>query len=249
MRIIAKLDVKPPYVVKPVHFEGLRKVGCPQALAEKYYRQGADEILYIDIVASLYRREVLFEQVQETVRDIFIPFAVGGGVTDLEDMTRLFHCGADKIAINTHLVQQRADLLDEASKLFGSQSVVLNIEAKHWDGSWECYSDCGRQRSGRDVIAWVKEAEQRGAGEVVIQSVDRDGRRCGFDIDLLGEVKAAVGIPVVAASGAGSVSDIVTLCRQVPVDAVAVASVLHYDTTTIADIKRELQQSGIEVAG
>lgn len=241
MRVIAKLDVKPPYVVKPVHFEGLRIVGVPEELVQKYYQQGADEIFYIDIVASLYRREILFEQIEAAALRSFVPFAVGGGITSLDDMSRLFHCGADKIVINTFALQRDPSLIDRAARLFGAQSVVVSIEAKKWDGWWECYSDCGRERSGKDVLAWAKEAQERGAGELLIQSVDRDGRRSGFDIELLGNVKDMVRVPVVAASGAGSIDDILVMVKEVRPDAVAIASLLHYEQSDISTIKALLK--------
>ena len=245
MRVIAKLDVKPPYVVKPIHFEGLRKIGTPAELSGRYYQQGADEILYIDIVASLYRREVLFDQIEAVSQQLFVPLGVGGGVRSIDDISRLFHCGADKVTLNTHVLQHNPELIDQAARTFGSQAVVLAIEAKRWNCWWECYSDCGRERSGKDVIAWVQEAERRGAGEVLVQSVDCDGRRQGFDIPLLHAVKQAVAIPMIAASGAGSVGDVVTMARQVRPDAVAIASLLHYELATIVEIKAALAEEGL----
>lgn len=244
MRVIAKLDVKPPCVVKPVHFEGLRKIGEPAEIARRYYEQGADEIFYIDIVASLYRREVLFDQIRSASEHVFVPFAVGGGIRSVDDVSRAFHSGADKVALNTEAVQRDPELVDRAARLFGSQAVVVNVEAKRWDRMWECYTDCGRERSGRNVIEWVREAEQRGAGEIFLQSVDRDGRRAGFDVDLIEQVKATVGVPVIAASGAGSVDDIVKMVRRARPDAVAVASVLHYGVCSVTDIKNALKELG-----
>lgn len=241
MRVIAKLDVKPPYVVKPVHFEGLRKIGEPAELARHYYEQGADEIFYIDIVASLYSREILFDQIRRASEHVFVPFASGGGIRSIEDISRMFHSGADKIALNTEAVQRDPEIIDRAARIFGSQAVVLNVEAKQWDTSWECYTDCGRERSGRDVIEWVREAEQRGVGEILVQSVDRDGRRRGFDIDLIERVKASVSVPVIAASGAGSLDDIVRMVARARPDAVAVSSVLHYGVCSISDIKTALK--------
>lgn len=242
MRIIAKLDVKPPFVVKPVHFEGLRKIGEPHSLAKHYYDQGADEIFYVDVVASLYRREVLFDDVRQAASNVFVPFAAGGGVRSLEDMSRLFHCGADKIVINTHVLQTDPELITQAAHLFGSQSVVVNIEAKKWDGWWECYSDCGRIRSGKDVLAWVNEAQELGAGEILLQSVDRDGRKSGFDIDLISRVKEQLSIPLVAASGAGSLGHIREVYLQAAPDAIALSSVLHYGTCDIAAVKSMLRE-------
>ena len=247
-RIIAKLDVKPPYVVKPVHFEGLRKVGMPNEIAEKYYQQGADEIFYIDIVASLYQREILLGQVEQACLDIFVPFAVGGGVQTLYDFSELFHHGADKVVINTHALQHNPNIIDEAAKCFGSQAVVVNIESKRWDDWSECYSDCGRIPSGKNVLDWAKEVESRGAGEILLQSVDHDGRQRGFDLDLAQKVVSLVNIPVVVASGAGRPEDVLDLIKIAQPSGVAIASLLHYDKSTIKDLKEYLSTNGIEVA-
>lgn len=248
LRIIAKLDVKPPYVVKPVHFEGLRKVGKPAELARKYYEQGADEIIYVDIVASLYQRELLVPHVKETSENVLVPLGVGGGVRDLNDFSSLFHSGADKVLINTEVVQRNPELINQASVTFGAQSVVLNIEAKKLpSGTWECYTDCGRIRSSRNVLEWVQEAEKRGAGEIVLQSVDRDGRRRGFDLDLIQQVVDLVDIPVVAASGAGSLEDILSVAKIPNLGGIAIASLLHYDEYTIEDIRVFLREHGVEV--
>lgn len=247
-RIIAKLDVKPPYVVKPVHFEGLRKMGAPVELAKKYYDQGADELFYIDIVASLYQRNILFDEIEKTANELFIPFAVGGGVKSIEDISKLFHMGADKVVINTHAVQEDPDIINKAAEIFGSQAVVVNIEAKKWDENWECYTDCGRIQSDKDVLKWVSEVELRGAGEILLQSIDADGRQRGFDIDLAKKVVNQVNIPVVVASGAGSLEDIKELIFDAKPSGVAIASQLHYDKLTISDIKKYLEKNGIEVS-
>lgn len=248
MRIIAKLDVKPPQVVKPVHFEGLRKVGSPNELAVKYYEQGADEIFYIDIVSSLYRREILHQYIEDTAKSILVPFAVGGGVQSVDDFSMLFHHGADKVTINTG-AHKDPSIIDAAAKIFGGQSVVVNIEAKSLqDGQWECYTDCGRIPSGRDVVQWAKEAESRGAGEILLQSVDTDGRQRGFDIALVKAVVDAVNIPVVAASGAGTLESILEVAQKARPSGIALASVLHYGKTTIGDVKRFLIEQGVEVA-
>lgn len=247
-RIIAKLDVKPPYVVKPVHFEGLRKIGTPNELTQKYYQQGADELFYIDIVASLYQREILLDQVEQACSDIFVPFAVGGGVKTIQDFSDLFHRGADKVVINTHAVQANPDIIDEAAKTFGSQAVVVNIEAKQWNGWYECYTDCGRIQSGKNVMEWIKEVESRGAGEILLQSVDKDGRKRGFDIELAGQVVNAVDIPVVVASGAGKQEDVLDLIKQVNPSGVAIASLLHYEIATVAELKAYLKTNGVEVS-
>ena len=247
-RLIAKLDVKPPYVVKPVHFEGLRKIGLPTDLAKKYYEQGADEVMYIDIVASLYQREILFNEIEETANELFIPFGVGGGVKTIEDFSKLFHCGADKVAINTYAVQENPEIINQAAEIFGNQAVVVNIEAKKWDNWYECYTDCGRIQSGKNVIEWAKEVEQRGAGEIFLQCVDNDGRQRGFDIELAKQVVNSVNIPVIVASGAGKLDDIKELIEYAKPSGVAIASLLHYDKYTIKDIKDYLKSNGIEVS-
>lgn len=247
-RIIAKLDVKPPYVVKPVHFEGLRKMGTPQELAKKYYEQGADEVMYIDIVSSLYQRGIIFEEIEKTANELFIPFGVGGAVRSIEDFSKLFHYGADKVLINTYAVQENPNIINQAAEIFGSQAVVVNIEAKEWDNWYECYTDCGRVQSNKDVLDWVKEVEQRGAGEILLQSVDKDGRKRGFDLELAKKVVESVNIPVVIASGAGKLEDIKELIEYAKPSGVAIASMLHYDLTNIKEIKKYLSDNGIEVS-
>lgn len=247
-RIIAKLDVKPPFVVKPVHFEGLRKIGLPANLAKKYYDQGADEVMYIDIVASLYQREILFSEIEQAANELFIPFGVGGGVKTIDDFSRLFHAGADKVIINTYAVQENPNIINQAAEIFGNQAVVVNIEAKRWDNKWECYTDCGRIQSGKDAITWAREAEQRGAGEILLQSVDYDGRQRGFDLELAKCVVEAVTIPVVVTSGAGKLEEIKELIDYAAPSGVAIASLLHYDKYTIQDIKAYLKNNGIEVS-
>jgi cyclase len=247
LRIIARLDVKPPFVVKPVHFEGLRKMGNPGEMALKYYEQGADEIFYLDIVSSLYQRKILLDPIRKTAKPLFIPFAAGGGVKSVDDFVRLLHNGVDKVVINTYALQTDSSIIDRAARVFGSQAVVVHIEAKKWDGWWECYSDCGRIRSGKDVLDWVREAEDLGAGELLVSSVDMEGRRRGFDTELISQVVTNVHIPVVAGSGAGSLEHIKDMVLAAKPDAVAVASLLHYGLATIPDIKRYLAGHGIEV--
>lgn len=248
LRVIAKLDVKPPYVVKPVHFEGLRKIGIPAELAKKYYKQGADEIIYTDIVASLYQREILFKEVEVASKEVFIPFSVGGGVRNIEDFSKLFHSGADKVVINTYAVQSDKNIIKKASEIFGSQSVIVNIEAKKWGDSWECYTDCGRVRSGKSVLDWVSEVADLGAGEIMLQSVDRDGRQRGYDIDLVASVVERVNVPVIAASGAGSLEDILLVVKQAKPNAIALASILHYGKTTINEVKDFLRKNDVEIS-
>ena len=247
-RIIAKLDVKPPYVVKPVHFEALRKIDSPVNLAKKYYEQGADELFYIDIVASLYQRKILNNDIKKTASQLFIPFSVGGGVKTVDDFSKLLHIGADKVIINTHAVQVDPDIINKSAEIFGSQAVVVNIEAKKWDSYWECFTDCGRIQSSKNVLDWVLEVERRGAGEILLQSVDTDGKQKGFDIELAKVVIPSVDIPVVVSSGAGSLEDIKTLIEEANPSGIAIASLLHYDKVTIQEIKKYLRNNGIEVS-
>lgn len=248
IRIIVKLDIKPPYVVKPVHFEGLRKIGLPVDLAKKYYEQGADEVIYIDIVASLYQREILFDEVEKAANQLFIPFGVGGGVKTIEDFSKLFHSGADKVSINTYAIQENPEIINQAAEIFGNQAVVVNIEAKKWNHFYECYTDCGRIQSGKDVIEWAKEVESRGAGEILLQCVDRDGRQRGFDLELSKKIVESVNIPVVVSSGAGDLKDIKELIEYAHPSGVAIASSLHYNAYTINDIKEYLLKNKIAVS-
>jgi len=248
LRVIARLDVKPPYVVKPVHFEGLRKMGDPSQLALKYYNQGADEIAYMDIVASLYQRPIQMDPITKTAKELYIPLAAGGGVQNIGDIENLLHHGIDKVIINTFALQHDSQIIEKAAKIFGSQAIVVHIVAKKWSDGWECYSDCGRIRSGKDALTWAKEVENLGAGEIIISSVDQDGRKCGFDIDLISLIVKNVKIPVIAASGAGSLEHIKEMIDRAHPDAVAVGSLLHYNLVTIGTIKKYLNANGIKVA-
>ena len=247
-RIIAKLDVKPPNVVKPIHFEGLRVVGTPKDLAYKYFEQGADEIFYIDIVSSLYQKEIIYKDIRGSAKSLFIPLSVGGGIQSIEDCSKLFHAGADKVVINTYAVQKNSNIIEEAAQRFGSQSVVINIEAKNIGNSWECYTDCGRIKSGKNVLEWVKEVESKGAGEILLQSVDKDGRQAGFDLELAKKVVDAVDMPVVIGSGAGSCDDIKKVIKHAKPSGIALASMLHYDKISIQELKQYLKENNIEVS-
>ncbi len=246
IRIIARLDVKPPHVIKGVHFEGLRIMGTPEELAFDYYNQGADEIFYVDAVASLYRRPIIYPHIEGTAQRIFVPFCVGGGITKIEDMAQLLHHGADKIVLNTAAISNPI-LIREAAKIFGRQCVVVSIEAKRWDTWWECYTDYGRIRSGKNAVDWAKEAEALGAGEILVTSVDTEGRRRGFDIALTKAISESVSVPVIASGGAGELSHIKDVILKANVDAVAIATLLHYKDLTINQIKTYLRNEGIRV--
>jgi imidazole glycerol-phosphate synthase subunit HisF len=247
VRLIARLDIKGPNLIKGVHLEGLRVLGDPQEYASKYYAQGADELIYIDIVASLYGRSKLPEIVSRTVENIFIPLTVGGGIRNIDDAKELLRAGADKVAINTAAVQ-RPELISEISRRFGSQCMVLSIEAKKQsDGLWEVYTDSGREKTGIDVVDWAEEGVAKGAGEILLTSIDAEGTRKGFDFDLIQKVTQAVNIPVIASGGMGSVEHLRDAVQLGGADAIAMADILHYDRLTIHEIRAEAKQAGIEV--
>jgi len=245
-RVIARLDIKGPNLVKGIHLEGLRVIVAPDGHARRYYEQGADELLFIDIVASLYGRNNLADIVQQTAAEVFVPMTVGGGVRSVDDVYRLLRAGADKVAINTAAIA-RPGLIQEASRLFGNQCIVLSIEAmKQPDGRWEAYTDNGRERTGVDAVAWAKQAVELGAGEVLVTSVDKEGTRKGFDLDLVAELGPVLGVPVIACGGAGNATHLQEALGA-GADAVAVASILHYNTLTVGDCKTALAEAGFEV--
>lgn len=246
-RLIARLDIKGPNLIKGIHLEGLRVIGSPNEYARRYYRQGADELIYMDCVASLYGRNSLGDIVQCAARDVFVPMTVGGGIRSVEDATHLLRCGADKVAVNTAAIANPV-LIADIARRFGSQCMVLSIEAKQIEPNrWEAYTDNGRERTGLDVVAWVKQGVALGAGEVLLTSVDREGTRKGFDIPLLQAVTGAVTVPVIASGGMGRPDDLVDAVRQGGADAVAMADILHYSRATVGDIRRTAQAAGIEV--
>lgn len=247
LRIIPRLDVKGPNVVKGIHLEGLRVVGQPGPLARQYYQDGADEILFMDIVASLYGRNNILSVVEEAARDIFVPLTVGGGIRSVEDITAALRSGADKVAINTAAVQRPA-FLREAAQALGSQCIVLSIEAKQrGNREWEAFTDNGREQTGRDAVAWAAEAEELGAGEILVTSVDQEGTKAGFDAELVAAVRNSVRVPVIACGGAGGMGDVADLLDATPTDAVCCASIFHYDLCGVDALKTGLAADGREV--
>jgi cyclase len=245
VRLIARLDVKGPNLIKAVHLEGLRKLGDPRAFAQDYYAQGIDEILYMDVVASLYGRNNLADVVERTAENVFVPITVGGGIRSVEDAKILLRAGADKVAVNTAAVA-RPELVTELADRFGSQSVVLSIEAKQNQGGWEVYTDNGRERAGRDVVAWAIEGAQRGAGEILLTSVDREGTARGLDLALIRAVNRTVAIPVIASGGIGTVEHLAHALNE-GVDAVAMAHVLHYRKLSVSDIRDGAKAAGLHL--
>jgi cyclase len=246
VRVIARLDVKGENLIKGVHLEGLRVMGDPQEYARRYYEQGADELIYMDIVASLYGRSKLTEIIRRAAQDVFVPMTVGGGIRTVQDVSELLRAGADKVAINTAAVR-RPELIAEVSRHFGSQCMVLSLEAKRQgNGRWEVYTDCGREASGVDAVEWVKRGVDLGAGEVLVTSIDREGTRKGFDNGLVREVASVVPVPVIASGGFGASTHL----REVidaGADAVAIADALHYGRMSLAEIRAMAGAQGIPV--
>lgn len=243
-RLIARLDVKAPNLIKGIHLEGLRVIGDPNEHARRYYDEGADELLYMDVVASLYERNSLLDIVERTTREVFVPITVGGGIRSIEDARQALRAGADKVAINT-AAAKRPELIREMAERFGSQCMVLSIEAKRaGPGRWEAYSDNGREHTGRDAVAWAAEGAALGAGEILLTSVDQEGTRRGFDLELIAAISAAVGVPLIASGGMGRVAHLAEAAAA-GADGLAMADVLHYRRMALPDIRREAQAAGL----
>jgi cyclase len=244
MRIIGRLDIKNSNLIKGVNLEGLRVVGDPNDFALKYYDSGIDELIFMDSVASLYGRNNLDNIIKDATKDIFIPITVGGGIRSIHDAEIIFNSGADKIAINTAAVDD-PNLINLLSKKYGSQSIVLSVEAKKKsDFVWEVFTNNGRETTNIDVIDWVKKAEQLGAGEILLTSVDKEGTREGFDLDLINSTCESVNIPIIASGGFGKISHINDLCTKTKCDAISVAHAIHYNKVTIKSIREELLKLG-----
>jgi cyclase len=229
IRIIPRLDIKGPNLVKGIHLEGLRVLGKPEHFARYYYERGADELVYIDVVASLYNRNSLHNIISKTASETFIPLTVGGGLRTLEDIRDVLRAGADKVSLNTAAIKD-PKIIREASRKFGSSTILISIEAiKQTDGRYLAYTDNGREYTGVEVLDWAKQVEELGAGEIMLTSIDREGTGKGFDIDLTRSVSQAVSIPVIACGGAGNIEHVKQVITEAQADAVAIASLLHYD--------------------
>jgi imidazole glycerol-phosphate synthase subunit HisF len=236
-RLIARLDIKGSNLIKGIHLEGLRKIGDPNLHAEKYYNEGADELLYMDVVASLYGRNNLTEIVKYTAENVFIPLTVGGGIRKINDVKQLLRSGADKVAINTAAIEN-PNLLSEIANRFGSQCLVLSVEAKKiQENEWEAYTNNGRERTGVNVIDWVQQAVALGVGEILVTSIDMEGTRKGFDVELVKTVSENVPIPVIASGGMGSMEDLSDVIINGKADAVAMADMIHYNRASIQKIR------------
>ena len=246
VRLVARLDVKGENLIKGVHLEGLRVLGPPQEFAKKYYDQGADELIYMDIVASLYGRSNLIEIVRRTANEVFVPLTVGGGVRSVDNVSELLRAGADKVAINTAAVNN-PELISKVSRRFGSQCMVLSIEAKQRSsGCWEIYTDSGREASGLDAVEWARRGVQLGAGEILLTSIDREGTRKGFDTDLVHAITEAVDVPVIASGGFGQASNIGDVYLA-GADAIAFADAIHYKRFSLKEIRKMAQEQNIPV--
>lgn len=247
-RIVARLDIKGPNLIKGVHLEGLRVIGDPEAHATRYYEQGADEILYVDIVASLYGRNNLVDVVRRTADHVFVPLTVGGGIRSVEDARTLLRAGADKVAVNTAAVKD-PELITRLVDIWGSSTIVLSVEAKRLGGrtdAWEAYTDNGRERTGSDALEWVERAAALGVGEILLTSVDAEGTRKGYDLGLVETVVRRVDVPVVASGGLGEPEDLVRVARC-GAAAGAVADALHHRRHDLASLRAHCLARGLDV--
>ena len=244
-RIIPCLDVKNGRVVKGVNFQGLSDVSSPIELARFYTEQGADELVFYDITASAEGRELFTDILCETARQVFIPLTVGGGINTVQDFDRVLKCGADKVSVNSGAIRNPA-LIGEAAKLYGDQCVVLSVDVKRVDGVFRVFAKGGRENTGMEAIEWIKKCVDAGAGEVVVNSIDTDGVKKGFDLEMLQAVCDAVSVPVIASGGAGCKEDFITLFNTLPkVDAGLAASIFHFGEVAIPDLKKQMAQAGI----
>ena len=229
VRVIPRLDIKGPNLVKGIHLEGLRVLGKPSDFAKYYYEQGADELMFMDVVASLYERNSLHDIISETVKKIFIPITVGGGLRTISDIKEVLRVGADKVCLNTAAIKN-PQLIKDASRMFGSSTIVVAIEAiKESEGKYLAYTDNGREHTGVDVFEWAQKVNELGAGEIVITSVDKEGTGQGYDAELIYKVSGLVSIPVIAHGGAGKKQDVVDVLKNAQPSAVMISSLFHYD--------------------
>ena len=245
-RIIPCLDVKNGQVVKGTSFVNLKYAGDPVKLARKYYKDGADELVFLDITASYEERKTMIKVVEKVAKEIFIPFTVGGGISTIDDIRNLLNAGADKTSINTAAIEN-PNLIKEAAEKFGSQCIVAAIDAKKNGDSWEVYIKGGREETGLDAIEWAKKVEALGAGEILLTSMDKDGTNEGYDLELTKLISESVNIPVIASGGAGSLANILDVFRKGKADAALAASIFHYGECSIKQVKGYLMKNDVEV--
>jgi cyclase len=245
-RIIPCLDIKNGRTVKGVNFEGLRDAGDPVELARRYSEEGADELVFLDITATLEKRRTLVDLVTRIAKEINIPFTVGGGIKTVDEIEELLKAGADKVSLNSSIVKN-PQLINDASEAFGAQAIVAAVDAKRTNGSWNVYIKGGTEDTGMDAIEWMVETEQRGAGEILLTSMDRDGTKSGFDTDLLSIVNSKLTIPVIASGGAGTMQHCIDAISLSNADAVLAASIFHFKEIEIEDLKKSMANAGIPV--
>nr|WP_288793477.1 imidazole glycerol phosphate synthase subunit HisF [uncultured Eubacterium sp.] len=246
-RIIPCLDVKDGRVVKGVNFKGLTDVSSPVELGKYYSDHGADELVFYDITASAEGRQLFTDILKEVASTIFIPLSVGGGINTIQDFDRVLKCGADKVSVNSGAIRN-PDLIEEAANIYGNQCVVLSVDVARVSGRFTVFSRGGRDNTGMDAIDWIRRGVDHGAGEIVVNSIDTDGVKKGFDLEMLRAVEDAVNVPVIASGGAGSIQDFVDLFREIPeIDAGLAASIFHFGEVSIRDLKEELARQGINV--
>lgn len=245
-RIIPCLDIKDGRTVKGINFTGLRDAGDPVELAKRYAKEGADELVFLDITATKEKRKTLVELVRKIAKVLDIPFTVGGGIKSVEEIETLLHAGADKVSLNSAIVKNPA-LINKASEAFGSQCIVAAVDAKKTGEQWSVFIKGGTENTGKDALLWMQEAEKRGAGEILLTSMDRDGTKEGFDISLLQKVNEVIGIPVIASGGAGTIQHCIDAIEQGHADAVLAASIFHFEEVEIKALKAALRNHEISV--
>lgn len=244
-RIIPCLDVRNGQVVKGVNFEGLREISSPVELAQYYSANGADELVFYDITASSDGRKIFTDILKETAEKVFIPLTVGGGINTVEDFDRVLKCGADKVSVNTGAINN-PDLITKAAKIYGDQCVVISADVKRVNGEFRVFAKGGRVDTGLEAVSWIKRCVDNGAGEVVLNSIDTDGVKNGFDLEMLDAVCSVVSVPVIASGGAGSINDFIKLFKTLPkVDAGLAASIFHFGEVNIKDLKNEMIKNSI----
>ncbi|MBQ5514865.1 MAG: imidazole glycerol phosphate synthase subunit HisF [Oscillospiraceae bacterium] len=246
-RIIPCLDVRNGRVVKGVNFKGIADVADPVELADLYSKSGADELVFYDITASFEERTIFTDILKKTAERVFIPLTVGGGINTLDDFARVLACGADKVSVNSGAIKDPS-LVKRAAKRYGDQCVVLSVDAKRVDGEFRVFAKGGREDTGIEAVSWIKRLTGEGAGEVVLNSIDTDGVRRGFDLEMLRAVSEAVNVPVIASGGAGCADDFIELFKTLPrVDAGLAAGIFHFGEVTIPELKKELKRNGVNV--
>ena len=242
-RIIARMDIKNSKLIKSIRYEGLSVIGSAETYTKKYYSMGADEIIYIDTVASLYGRNSLFQIIDYSTKNVFVPITVGGGIKEINDVKEILRSGADKICINTNAVKN-IPLISNISNKFGSQCLIISIQAKKRNNNkWEIFIENGREPTGLDVLDWAQKVEKLGAGEILLTSVDQDGTELGIDHDLMKAVSSQIKIPVIASGGTKDEDDVIKLFNDSNCSAIAIGSILHYEKIDINELKKELKKN------